>query len=122
MKKGFYFIGINDYDQDGEQMFIPSLEEGSYENYGKLFIHRKKDYSHSPQEWKVTHVATGAAIVCRVNLASARLLAKKLQGFKLWEIKTYDAIKAAIAESQNNPEAPYYQELKEIQEVRNLRA
>jgi hypothetical protein len=122
MKKGFYFIGINDYDHNGEQMFIPSLQEGSYENYGKLFIHRNKDYSNNPQEWKVTHVATGAAIVVRVSLASARLLAKELQNFSLWDIKTYEEIKEAIAESQRNPEGPYYQELKEIREIRNLRA
>ena len=122
MKKGFYFIGVNDYDQNGEQMFIPSLQEGSYEYYGKLFIHRKKDYSNNPQEWRVAHVPTGAAIVCRVNLASARLLAKRLQGFKLWEIKTYEEIKEAIAESQNNPEAPYHEELKRIQIIRGLRA
>jgi hypothetical protein len=122
MKKGFYFIGINDTDHNGEQMFIPSLQEGSYENYGKLFIHRNKDYSNNPQEWKVTHVATGAAIVVRVSLASARLLAKELQPFKLWDIKTYEEIKEAIAESQRNPEGPYYQELKEIREIRNLRA
>lgn len=122
MKKGFYFIGINDYDHNGEQMFVPELQEGSYEHYGKLFIHRKKEYSNNPQEWKVTHVTTGAAIVCRVSLASARLLAKELQPFKLWDIKTYEEIKEAIAESQHNPEAPYYQELKEIREIRNLRA
>ena len=122
MKKGFYFIGVNDTDHSGEQMFIPSLEEGSYEYYGKLFIHRKKEYRNNPQEWKVTHVATGAAIVCRLSLASARLLAKELQPFKLWDIKDYEEIKEAIAESQHNPEAPYYQELNEIRRIRNLRA
>ena len=121
MKKGFYFIGINDYDQNDEQMFIPSLEEGSYENYGKLFIHRKKDYSNNPQEWRVTHIPTGAAIVCRLNLASARLLAKRLQGFKLWEIKDYEEIKQAIAEGQSNPESPYHEELKRIRIIRELR-
>ena len=122
MKKGFYFIGVNETDHNGETMFIPELQEGSYENYGKLFIHRKKDYSQHPQEWRVTHVATGAAIVCNVSLATARLLAKELQPFKLWDIKTYQAIKEAIAEAHSNPKAPYYQECKDIREIRYLRA
>ena len=122
MKKGFYFIGVNETDHNGETMFIPELQEGSYENYGKLFIHRKKDYEGNPNMWKVTHVSTGAAITERLDLASARLLAKELQPFKLWDIKTYQAIKEAIAEAHSNPKAPYYQECKDIREIRSLRA
>ena len=122
MKKGFYFIGINDYDQNGEQMFIPSLEEGSHEDYGNLYIHRKKERSYNRNGWRVSHKNTGAAIVCQVSLADARLLAKKLQGFKLWEIKTYKAIQQAIAEGERNPEAAYHEELKRIRIIRELRA
>jgi len=122
MKKGFYFIGTNQHDKDGVSFFGPELQEGSHEEYGTLFIHRKKDYQGNPQKWKVTHVSTGAAITERLDLASARLQAKKLNGFKLWEIKTYEEIKETIAESQHNPESPYYEELKEIQKIRYLRA
>tara|TARA_B100000287_G_C20235765_1_gene624050 strand:- start:66 stop:434 length:369 start_codon:yes stop_codon:yes gene_type:complete len=122
MKKGFYFIGTNQYDKDGISFFGPELQEGSHEEYGTLFIHRKKDYEGNPNMWKVTHKSTGAAITERLDLKSARLQAKKLQTFKLWEIKTYEEIRETIAESQHNPESPYYEDIKAIQNIRHLRA
>ena len=122
MKKGFYFIGTHQYDKDGVSFYGPHLEEGSYENYGKLFIHRKIDYQDNPQQWKVTHVASGACCVPNVDLASARLLAKKLQGFKLWDFQTYEEISDAIAECNRNPEHPLYEEYKQIMQIRHLRA
>ena len=122
MKKGFYFIGINDTDCNGEAMFVPELQEGSVEYYGKLYIHRKKDYEGNPNKWRLSHVNTGASVVTDLNLASARMLAKLLQPFTLWDIRSYDEIAEAITEAQRNPEAPYYQECKDIREIRNLRA
>ena len=122
MKKGFYFIGTNQYDKDGVSFFGPELQEGSHEEYGTLFIHRKKDYEGNPHMWKVTHKSTGAAITERLDLKSARLQAKRLQTFKLWEIKTYEEIREAIAEAQHNPESPYHEDIKAIQNIRHLRA
>ena len=122
MKKGFYFIGTNQYDKDGISFHGPELEEGSHEEYGTIFIHRKKDYLGNPGMWKVSHRLTGAAITERLDLASARLQAKKLKAFKLWEIKNYEELKEVIAESQHNPEAPHYEDIKAIQEIRFLRA
>jgi len=122
MKKGFYFIGINDYDNNGDSMFIPELEEGSVEYYGKLYIHRKKENRKDRTGWRVSHRNTGAAIICNVSLASARLLANKLQGFRLWDIKTYEGIKEVIAEGESNPESSYHHELKQIRIIRKLRA
>ncbi len=122
MKKGFYFIGTHQYDKDGVSFYGPQLEEGSYENYGKLFIHRKADHQGNPQKWKVTHAASGACCVPNVDLASARLLAKRLQGFKLWDFHTYKEISDTIAECNGNPEHPLYEEYKRIMNIRHLRA
>ena len=122
MKKGFYCIGTNKYDKDGVSFHCPELEEGSYENYGKLFIHRKVDYQDHPQQWKVSHTASGACCVPNVDLASARLLAKKLQGFKLWDLQTYQEIMDTIAECSDSPDHPLYEEYKQIMTIRHLRA
>lgn len=122
MKTGFYFIGINDYDHNGERMFVPTLQEGSVEYYGNLYIHRKKDYSGNPNKWRLSHVHTGAAILVDLDLASARMLAKLLQPFTLWDIKDYKAMQSAIEEGTNNPKATYYEEIKEIRRIRHMRA
>ena len=122
MKKAFYFIGINDTDHNGEQMFIPELQEGSVEYHGKLYIHRHKDYEGNPNKWRLSHVNTGAAVLVDIDLASARMLAKLLQPFTLWEIKTHDEIQQVIVEGTHNPEAPYHEELKEIRKIRYMRA
>ena len=122
MKKGFYFIGVNDTDKDGKTMFIPELQEGSVEYYDNLYIHRKKDYEGHPDMWRLSHRNTGASILTRLDLPSARMLAKLLQPFKIWNIESYEAIKEAIAEGTRSPEAPYYEELKQIREIRYMRA
>jgi len=115
MRRGFYFIGVHDHDKDGKPMFIPRLEEGSIEEYGRLFIHRKKTFNWNATGWRLSHTSSGAAVVTDLNLASARLLAKKLQPFKLWDIKTYEEISEACKD-MDNPE------IQEIMELRHLRA
>ena len=115
MKTGFYFIGIHDTDKDGNGVFIPMLEEGSVEYHGRLFIHREKDYKHNLHRWRLSHMNSGAVIVGSLNLASARLLAKKLQPFKIWDIKKYEDIQEACRD-MDNPE------VKQIMEIRHLRA
>ena len=122
MRKGFYFIGTTQYDKDGVSFYGPHLEEGSYENYGKLFIHRNADHQGNPQKWMVAHVASGACCVPNVDLASARLLTKRLQGFKLWDFQTYEEITASIAECNRNPEHTLYEEYNQIMNIRHLRA
>ena len=122
MKKEFYFIGVNDTDKDGNEMFIPQLQEGSVEYHGSLYIHRKKAYQDHPNMWRLSHKNTGAAILTRLDLASARMLVKLLQPFKIWNIESYEGIMEAITEGTRNPEAPYYEELKQIREIRYMRA
>jgi len=122
MQKGFYFIGVNETDHNGETMFVPELKEGSVEYHGRLYIHREKDYTGNPNAWRLSHRNTGAAILVGIDLASARMLAKELQPFTIWDIGSYVEIMEAIAEAQSNPEAPYYQECKDIREIRSLRA
>ena len=122
MQKGFYFIGVNETDHNGETMFVPELQEGSVEYYGKLYIHRDKDYSGNPNKWRLSHRNTGAAILLDIDLASARMLAKELQPFTLWDIGCYDEIMEAITEGTHNPEHPYHEELSQIRKIRHLRA
>ena len=122
MKKGFYFIGTHQTDKNGDSFYGPELEEGSFENYGKLFIHRKSDYTGNPTQWKVTHVESGACVVPNVSLASARLLAKELQGFTLWDLPTYEEISDIILECTRNPEHSLYEEYEQIMRIRHLRA
>mgnify|MGYP001294164287 CR=1 FL=1 len=115
MRKGFYFIGVHETDSNGNTMFIPRLEEGSIEEKGKLFIHRKKEMEWNEKGWRLSHTNSGAVVVAELNLKSARLLAKKLQPFKLWDIKTFEEISEACKD-MDNPE------VKEIMELRHLRA
>jgi hypothetical protein len=115
MRKGFYFIGVHETDKDGKGCFIPRLEEGSIEEYGRLFIHRKRESQWNLKGWRLSHTHSGAMVVGDLNLKSARLLAKKLQPFKLWDIKTFEEISEA-AKDKDNPE------VKEIMELRHLRA
>ena len=122
MQKGFYFIGVNSTDHNGETMFVPELQEGSVEYYGRLYIHRKKDYAGNPNKWRLSHYNTGAAILLDIDLASARMLAKELQPFTIWDIGSYDEIMEVITEGTHNPEHPYHEELREIRKIRHLRA
>ena len=115
MKKGFYFIGTYQEDKDGNQFYGPQLEEGSIEKYGRLFIHRKKEAGWNVRGWRLSHSNSGAVVVADLDLKSARLLANKLQPFKLWDIKTFEEISEA-AKDKGNPEVI------EIMELRHLRA
>ena len=115
MRRGFYFIGTYQHDRDGKQFYGPHLEEGSIEEYGRLFIHRKIEHAWCRTGWRLSHTNSGAAIVADVDLKSARLLAKKLQPFKLWDIKTYEEISEACKD-MDNPEVV------KIMELRHLRA
>ncbi len=115
MKKGFYFIGIHDTDKDGKGMFIPKLEEGSVEYHGRLYIHRAKDYGYNPNRWKLSHISSGACILPGLDLASARMLAKKMQPFKIWDIEKFEDIQKACQDSDNP-------EVKQIISIRFERA
>ena len=96
MKKGFYFIIINDTDKNGKTFNKPDLREGSYEYHGKLFIHRDNDYRHNPNKWKVSHLDSGSNIAHDKSLPEARRIAKQLQGFSFWELKTHQALSDAV--------------------------
>ena len=96
IRKGFYFIITGDMDKDGKSFYKPTLEEGSYEYHGKLFIHRDIDYKNNPHKWKVSHVASGGCVVTGRTLKEAREIAKGLQGFKLWEVESFDDLSKAI--------------------------
>jgi len=117
MKRGFYFIGTNQEDNKGNSFFGPTLQEGSYQYYGKLFIHRAIDYKSNPQKWKVSHVESGANIIACIDLQSARLIVKKLQPFSLWDIKTYEALYKAIKQ-----DSAYEKEVEQITAIRYMRA
>ena len=118
MKKGFYFISTREHDKDGKPFQAPSLCEGSYENYGRLFIHRAIDNERKKNQWKVSHVESGAAIVWEVSLKTARSLVKKFQGFRLWELKTFNELSDAI----NLHHLGYQEEVERIKQIRMERA
>ena len=96
MKRGFYFIVTDDIDKDGNSFMKPTLAEGSYEHYGKLMVHRCIDNEGKRGRWKVSHIESGAAACCNKTLSEARSIAKKLQGFKLWDLETWDDLSNAI--------------------------
>jgi len=106
MKKGFYFIVIHDRDKNGETYMKPELKEGSYEYYGKLFVHRPVDWNGWANHWKVSHVDSGSNIASNKSLKEARAIAKGLQGFPMWELKDHqalcDAVKCPSNEDQVN--------------------
>ncbi len=118
MKTGFYFIGCYQRDKDGKEYFGVDLIEGSYEYYGKLYIHRAVDYKRNPQKWKVSHVDSGACILPGLDLASARMLAKKLQPFKIWDLRTFEEVRDAC--QGENP--VYAKEVEQIKSIRHERA
>ncbi len=122
MRKGFYFIGTNQTDKNGEHFHGPEIEEGSIERRGRLFIHRKKDHQWNPNKWKLSHEATGANILCDLDLKSARLLIGLLQPFKIWDITEFKEIQQTILDAKDNPKSPYHQEYIEIMEIRHERA
>ena len=111
MKKGFYFIVVNDKDKDGNTYMKPELCEGSYEYYGKLFVHRSKDYNNWANAWKVSHREAGSNIASNKTLSQARKIAKRLQGFPLWELKSHQALTDAVKSDLNR------EQIKEIKKV-----
>ena len=96
MKKGFYFIVIHSKDKNGDTYMKPELCEGSYEYYGKLFVHRSKDYEGWSGSWKVSHVDAGSNITSEKTLSQARKIAKALQGFPMWDLKDHQALSDAV--------------------------
>ena len=114
MKKGFYFIVVNDIDKNGNTYMKPELCEGSYEYYGKLFVHRSKDYEGWSNSWKVSHREAGSNITSEKTLSQARKIAKGLQGFPLWELKNHQALTDAVKSSS------YEDQVKEIKKVLDI--
>ena len=120
MKKGFYFIGCYQEDKEGKEYFGVDLVEGSYEYYGKLFIHRGL---YKPAgKWRVSHIDSGSCIVSDVNLASARMLAKKMKDFKIWGLRTYEQLSSAINSANSSDDSAYKEEVKAITTMRLDRA
>jgi len=122
MKKGFYFIGCYQEDKEGKEYFGVDLVEGSYEYYGKLFIHRGMDYKTFYDKWRVSHIDSGSCIVSDVNLASARMLAKKMKDFKIWGLRTYEELSSAINSANSSDNSAYKEEVKAITTMRLDRA
>lgn len=118
MQRGFYFISTSQIDKDGKQFSCPELQEGSYEYHGKLFIHRDIDYVNNPRKWKVSHTTSGAAISYGLTLKTARLLAKELQGFTLWDLDKYEDLQRAIRLHHLG----YQEEVKRIESIRKMKA
>jgi len=97
MKKGFYFVVTEDTDKNGEKFHNLVLEEGTYQNYGKLMVHRASHKVGNPVGWKVSHIQSGACIAGSLLLDKARKLVKALQKFDdLWKLQTYDELCDAI--------------------------
>ena len=113
MKRGYYFIVTTDYDKDGYSFDKPTLQEGSFENYGRLFIHRAKDSKWNPRGWKISHVESGACLCSDNMLKEARRKVKGLKDFSLWELKTFKELKQAI---NHNPD--YAEEIEQIKLLR----
>ena len=115
MKKGFYFIIVNDRDKNGNVYDKPELCEGSYENYGKLFVHRGNDWNGWANAWKVSHREAGSNIASNRTLSEAREIAKKLQDIQLWDLKTHKALSDAVSD-------PLYEDqVVKIKKILNLR-
>jgi len=100
MKKGFYFIAATQQDNEGNQFNAPYLEEGSFEHYGLLMVNRPKNYRNAKSRWKITHIESGASIKAGISLSQARKLVKSLQGFEVWNIKTYNELTSAVSSSE----------------------
>jgi len=113
MKKGFYFIVTGDHDKDGNYYNKPTLSEGSFENYGRLFIHRIAESRWNPKGWKVSHVESGACLCADNTLKEARRKARGLKDFSIFKLKTIDELKDAI---NHNPD--YAEEIEQIQLLR----
>ena len=97
MKKGFYFIAAAQEDNQGGTFHAPYLEEGSFEHYGLLMVNRPINYKNQKSRWKITHIESGASVKQCLSLSQARKLAKSLQGFDIWNIKTYDDLTSAVS-------------------------
>jgi len=113
MKKGFYFIVTGAEDRDGNHYNKPTLSEGSFENYGRLFIHRPIENRWNARGWKVSHVESGACLCSDNLLREARKKARELKEFSIWQLKTIDELKDAI---HHNPD--YAEEIEQIQLLR----
>ena len=114
MKKGFYFIVVNDRDKNGDTYMKPELCEGSYEYHGKLFVHRSKEYNGWAGSWKVSHREAGSNIAANKTLSQARKIAKGLQGFPLWELKNHQALTDAVQCPSNRDQI---KEIKKVLEI-----
>ena len=97
MKKGFYFVVTEDTDKEGKPFHNLVLTEGTFQNYGKLMVHRGSHRTGNPCAWKVSHIQSGACIAGNLLLDRARNLVKALQKFNdLWSLNTYDELCDAI--------------------------
>ena len=93
MKKGYYFVVTEDTDKDGKPFHNLVLSEGTFQNYGKLMVHRAAHKVGNPVGWKVSHIQSGACIAGNLLLDKARNMAKALRKFdKLWSLNTYDEL------------------------------
>tara|TARA_Y100001963_G_C6657718_1_gene388913 strand:+ start:351 stop:689 length:339 start_codon:yes stop_codon:yes gene_type:complete len=108
MKKGYYFIACDQVDREGNKYKGITLEEGSFELKGKLFVHRRED-NNSVYGWRVSHFESGSNICYGKSIEEARAIAKKLQKFTLWDLKTWQELTLAV---QHNPD--YIEEVEQI--------
>ena len=98
MKKGFYFVVTEDTDKNGNPFHNLVLSEGTFQNYGKLMVHRAAHRVGNPVGWKVSHIQSGACIAGNLLLDRARDMVKALQKFDdLWSLNTYDELCDAIS-------------------------
>ena len=95
MKKVYYFIACDQVDREGNKYKGVTLQEGSFEFKGKLFVHRRKD-NNSFYGWRVSHLESGSNVCYGKSLKEARDIAKKLQKFTLWDLKTWEELQKAV--------------------------
>mgnify|MGYP003129325914 CR=1 FL=1 len=97
MKKGYYFVVTEDTDKEGKPFHNLVLTEGTFQNYGKLMVHRGSHRTGNPCAWKVSHIQSGACIAGNLLLDKARNLAKALQKFNdTWNLNTYGELCDAV--------------------------
>jgi hypothetical protein len=97
MKRGYYFVVTEDTDKDGKPFHNLVLSEGTFQNYGKLMVHRAAYKTGNPTAWRVSHIDSGACVSGDLTLEKARNLVKALQKFNdVWNLNTYDDLCDAI--------------------------
>ena len=112
VKKGFYKVmsGVGWRE-----------EEGSYINCFPFMIHRSLSQSGQTWGWSLSHKATGHSVQKALTLKGAKLLAKELSAFSVFNVPTLDTWRIQMSIMQTHRETEYKKMMKIIEECKNVK-